>query len=122
MHTILIVDDSQFVRDYHSYILEEASFEVVTAIDGADGLEKLFLSRCDLILTDINMKGMDGYEFIGKVRAEQEFEDVPIIILSTEGEDKDRIKGFQLGANLYLTKPCAPAQMIENIRMILAAS
>lgn len=122
MKKILIVDDSQFVRDYHSYILQEASFDVVTAIDGAEGLEKLFLNPCDLILTDINMTGMDGYEFIRRVRAEREFEDVPIIIVSTEGEDKDRIKGFQLGANLYLTKPCSPAQMIENIRMILAAA
>jgi len=60
--TILIVDDSEFVRNYHSYILEEADFQVVTAVDGSDGLEKLYTHSCDLVLSDINMSNMDGYE------------------------------------------------------------
>jgi len=67
--TILIVDDSEFVRSYHSYILEEADFQVVTAVDGSDGLEKLYTNSCDLVLSDINMSNMDGYEFIRRIRA-----------------------------------------------------
>jgi CheY-like chemotaxis protein len=62
--TILIVDDSEFVRSYHSYILEQAHFHAITAVDGSDGLEKLYTNPCDLVLTDINMSNMDGYEFI----------------------------------------------------------
>jgi CheY-like chemotaxis protein len=62
--TILIVDDSEFVRSYHSYILEQADFQVITAVDGSDGLEKLYTNSCDLVLSDINMSNMDGYEFI----------------------------------------------------------
>lgn len=116
---ILIVDDSEFVRSYHSYILEQAHFEVMTAIDGSDGLEKLYTNPCDLILTDINMSNMDGYEFIRRVRADGTYKTLPIIIVSTESEGKDKMKGFEAGANLYLVKPCEPEMMVENIRMIL---
>ena len=120
--TILIVDDSEFVRNYHSYILEQADFQVITAVDGSDGLEKLYTNPCDLVLTDINMSNMDGYEFIRRVRADGKYSALPIIIVSTESEGKDKMKGFDAGANLYLVKPSAPEMMVENIRMILAAS
>lgn len=116
---ILVVDDSEFVRNYHSHILTHANFDVFTAVDGNDGLEKLYSHDCDLILTDINMGQMDGYEFIRRVRAEAQYEDLPIIIISTEGEKGDKMKGFEAGANLYIVKPSEPAVMIENIRLVL---
>jgi two-component system chemotaxis response regulator CheY len=119
--TILIVDDSEFVRSYHSYILEQAHFRVITAMDGSDGLEKLYTHECDLVLTDINMSNMDGYEFIRRVRAERKYGSLPIVIVSTESEGKDKTKGFAAGANLYMVKPCSPEAMVENIRMILMA-
>src|ERR1035441_3567716 len=93
--TILIVDDSEFVRSYHSYILEQAHFHVITAVDGSDGLEKLYTNRCDLVLTDINMVNMDGYEFIRRVRSDGKYSSLPIIIVSTESEGKDKMKGFR---------------------------
>ena len=86
--TILIVDDSEFVRSYHSYILQQAEFDVITAVDGSDGLEKLYTNPCDLVLTDINMSNIDGYEFIRRIRAEEKYNSVPIIIVSTESESK----------------------------------
>ena len=119
--TILIVDDSQFVRSYHSYILEQAHFQVITAVDGSDGLEKLYTNSCDLVLTDINMSNMDGYEFIRRVRSDGQYSSLPIIIVSTESEAKDKMKGFEVGANLYIVKPSSPEMMVENIRMILTA-
>lgn len=118
--TVLIVDDSEFVRNYHTYILEQASFDVITAIDGSDGLEKLYTHACDLILTDINMARMDGYEFIRRVRAEPKYQELPIIIVSTESQSLDKRKGFQAGANLYLVKPCSPKMMVENLRLVLS--
>ena len=120
--SVLIVDDSEFVRSYHSYILEQAQFHVITAVDGSDGLEKLYTSSCDLILTDINMSNMDGYEFIRRVRADGKYRSLPIIIVSTESEAKDKMKGFEAGANLYIVKPSSPEMMVENIRMILIAN
>jgi len=119
---ILIVDDSEFVRNYHAYILEHASFHVITAVDGCDGLEKLYANDCDLILTDINMGRMDGYEFIRRVRDEPKYQELPIVIVSTESESRDKMKGFQAGANLYLVKPCSPEMMVENLRMMLAGA
>ncbi len=116
---ILVVDDSEFVRSYHSYILEQAKFQAVTAVDGSDGLEKLYGNVCDLVLTDINMRNMDGYEFIRRVRADDAYASLPIVIVSTESQSIDKAKGFEAGANLYIVKPCAPETMIENIRMIL---
>lgn len=117
---ILVVDDSEFVRSYHSHILEQAQFQVITAIDGSDGLEKLYSNACDLVLTDINMSNMDGYEFIRRVRAEAKYASLPIIIVSTESEAKHKMRGFEAGANLYIVKPSSPEMMIENVRMILA--
>ena len=120
--TILIVDDSEFVRSYHSYILEQAQFQVITAVDGSDGLEKLYTNACDLVLTDINMSNMDGYEFIRRVRADGKYNSLPIIIVSTESEAKDKMKGFEAGANLYIVKPSSPEMMVENIRMVMIAN
>jgi two-component system chemotaxis response regulator CheY len=117
--TILIVDDSEFVRSYHSYILEQAHFRVITAVDGSDGLEQLYTNACDMVLTDINMCNMDGYEFIRRVRAEGKYNSLPIIIVSTESEARDKMKGFEAGANLYLVKPSSPGTMVENIRLLL---
>ena len=120
--TILIVDDSEFVRSYHSYILEQAHYQVITAVDGSDGLEKLYSNTCDLVLTDINMSNMDGYEFIRRVRADGKYSSLPIIIVSTESEGRDKMKGFEAGANLYIVKPSSPEMMVENIRMVLIAN
>jgi two-component system chemotaxis response regulator CheY len=116
------VDDSEFVRSYHTYILEQAQFHVITAVDGSDGLEKLYSNACDLVLTDINMSNMDGYEFIRRVRADGKYDSLPIIIVSTESETKDKMKGFEAGANLYIVKPSSPEMMVENIRMVMIAN
>jgi two-component system chemotaxis response regulator CheY len=118
---VLIVDDSEFVRNYHSAILRDASFQVITAGDGMEALEKLFTNPCDLVLTDINMQRMDGYEFIRRVRAEEQYQQLPIIIISTDGKAKDRKKGFDAGANLYIVKPCSPEVMLETLKMVMNA-
>jgi two-component system chemotaxis response regulator CheY len=119
--SVLIVDDSEFVRNYHSAILRDASFRVITAGDGIEALEKLFTNPCDLVLTDINMQRMDGYEFIRRVRAETQYQQLPIIIISTDGHARDRKKGFDAGANLYIVKPCSPEVMLETLKMVMNA-
>ena len=120
--SVLIVDDSEFVRNYHSAILRNASFQVITAGDGMEAMEKLFTNRCDLVLTDINMQRMDGYEFIRRVRAEKHYQQLPIVIISSENQSQDRIKGFEAGANLYIAKPCSPEVMLETLQMAMSAS
>ncbi len=119
MKTILIVDDSRTSRQYHAAIVASGGYEVVTASDGAEGLEKLLMHPCDLILTDINMEGVDGYEFIRRVRASKELAAVPVVIISTEGEDEEMSKGYDAGANLYVVKPSEPGVLLYYVRMLL---
>jgi two-component system chemotaxis response regulator CheY len=118
---ILIVDDSEMIRNFHCYILKNAGFEVITAVDGADALEKLYGSdqQIDMAITDINMPNMDGYTFIERLREDSEYEDMPIVIVSTEDELKDMERGYQAGANVYIVKPTEPELLIENICMLL---
>jgi two-component system chemotaxis response regulator CheY len=117
---ILIVDDSEMVRNYHYYILKNAGFAVISAIDGADGLEKVFgMPGIDLIVTDINMPNMDGYTMVERIRENKEFEDIPIIIISTESEAHDKQRGFDAGADVYIVKPIDPNTLIENIKLLL---
>jgi len=120
---ILIVDDSEMVRNYYYYILKNAGYEVISAIDGADGLEKLFRSTdVGIVLSDINMPNMDGYTMIEKIRGDDQFEDLPIIIISTEDEARDKQKGFDAGADIYIVKPIEPNILLENIKLLTAVS
>ncbi|ADI02484.1 response regulator [Syntrophothermus lipocalidus] len=120
---ILVADDSEMIRNFHSYILKSAGFDVVTAVDGADALEKAYGSSAPwaVVITDINMPNLDGYALIEHLRGEPEFEDIPIIIVSTEDELKDKQRGFEAGANAYLVKPTDPATLIEMIKMLIGA-
>jgi len=116
---ILIVDDSEMIRNFHSYTLKSANYDVLTAENGADAFEKLLQQKIDMVITDINMPVMDGYTFIKNIRQEDDFKDIPIIIISTEDEAQDKEKGFNAGANLYLVKPINPNELIENVKLLL---
>lgn len=116
---ILVADDSEMVRNFHSYILKNAGFKIISAIDGADALEKLLQHDIDLVATDINMPNMDGYELVKRIRATEGFADLPIIMISTESEAKDKQKGFDAGANVYIIKPTPPDQLVESINLLV---
>ena len=100
---VLIADDSEMIRNFHSYILKSAGYDVLTAVDGADALEKIYgcSEQPVMVITDINMPNMDGYTLIERLREVPEYEDMPIIIVSTEEELKDKEKGFEAGAYLH---------------------
>jgi len=116
---ILLADDSEMVRNFHSYIIKNAGFKIISAIDGADALEKLLMNHVDLVVTDINMPNMDGYELVRRIRAMEGYEDLPIIIISTESEAVDKQKGYDAGANVYIIKPTPPDQLIESINLLI---
>ncbi|ACS80779.1 MULTISPECIES: response regulator [Desulfovibrionaceae] len=117
---ILIVDDSKTVRNLVAFIMKKEGFKVTTAEDGLDGLEKLYsLDKVDLIISDVNMPRMDGFTYIKTVREQDAYKDIPIIVLSTEGQEKDIQTGLSLGANLYMVKPAQPEKMVKNIKMLL---
>lgn len=117
---ILIVDDSKTVRNLVAFIMKKEGFKVTTAEDGLDGLEKLYAAdTVDLIVSDVNMPRMDGFTFIKTIREQDAYRDIPIIVLSTEGQDKDIETGLTLGANLYMVKPAQPEKMVRNVKMLL---
>jgi len=117
---ILIVDDSKTVRNLVAFIMKKEGFKVTTAEDGLDGLEKLYsASAVDLIVSDVNMPRMDGLTFIKTVREQEAYRDIPIVVLSTEGQDKDIQTGLTVGANLYMVKPAQPEKLVRNVKMLL---
>lgn len=116
---ILVVDDSEMIRNFHCYILKNAGFKVLSAVDGADGLEKMYLDKINLVVTDINMPNMDGLTFIEHLRSNEKFQDIPVIIISTEDEAEDKQRGFDAGANVYIVKPVEPAKLAESVAMLM---
>ncbi|MDR1660137.1 MAG: response regulator [Desulfovibrio sp.] len=117
---ILVVDDSKTIRNLVTFVLKAEGFKVTMAEDGLDAIEKLtIIEPVDLILSDINMPRMDGFTFIKTIRRQDAYKDIPIIVLSTEGQEQDIQKGISLGANLYMVKPAQPEKMVRNIKMIL---
>ncbi|MBC18538.1 Response regulator receiver protein [Pseudodesulfovibrio profundus] len=117
---ILIVDDSKTVRNLVAFIMKKEGFKVTSAEDGLDGLEKLYsASEVDLIVSDVNMPRMDGLTFIKTVREQDAYKDIPIVVLSTEGQDKDIQTGLTMGANLYMVKPAQPEKLVRNVKMLL---
>jgi two-component system, chemotaxis family, chemotaxis protein CheY len=117
--TVLIVDDSRFILDMTGFILSSEGYNVLTALGGFEALEIMNRDAVDLAVIDINMPGMDGYTLIKKIRSDTIFEEIPVIIVTTEAEAKDKQKGFEAGANAYLIKPVQPDEIIAQIRLLI---
>ncbi|MGB9661740.1 MAG: response regulator [Moorellaceae bacterium] len=114
---MLIVDDSSAVRAYHATILQTDGFEVEVADNGYEGLEKFLTADYDLLLVDVNMPRMHGYELIREVRRSPRGKKVGIIVISTEAGPRDRLEAFKAGADLYLIKPIDPQELSCICRM-----
>ncbi len=117
--SVLIVDDSAVIRNSLGFLLETEGFEVQTAGNGIEGLEKIQTYQFDTIIADINMPKMHGYELIKEIRKRENYKDIPIIIITTEEEAADKKKGFEAGANLFLIKPTEPKKMVKYVKMFL---
>ncbi|MCU0412666.1 MAG: response regulator [Bacteroidetes bacterium] len=102
---VLIVDDSPTVRKFVSVSLSMQGFSVVAACDGMDALEKLPQSKFDLVITDLNMPNMDGFELIKALRENPDYKDLPVIILTSLGDEANKEQGAKLGVNSYVVKP-----------------
>ncbi|MFQ3568165.1 MAG: response regulator transcription factor [Aggregatilineales bacterium] len=114
--TILIVDDEQHIVDLAKMYLEVEGFTILSAFDGKVALEMIRQEKPALVVLDLMLPGLDGWEVCRRVRAES---DVPIIMLTARSEDIDRIVGLELGADDYLTKPFNPRELVARVRAIL---
>lgn len=114
--TILVIDDEErLVSLVKAYLLQEG-FQVVTASNGQEGLEVARQSRPDLIILDLMMPVMDGYQFMRLQLRERE---TPIILLTARVEDSDKVLGLELGADDYVTKPFSPRELVARVRAVL---
>lgn len=113
--SILVTDDSAIMRMFLVMNLKRMlTVKITEAVNGLDALTKLKSSTFDLLLTDMNMPEMNGGELIRHIRMGMK-SDMPIVIITTKGEAKDREQGMALGANSYLTKPVNPAELIKAV-------
>ncbi len=117
--TILLVDDEQHIIDLARMYLEQEAFQVISATDGKTALEMILNQRPALVVLDLMLPEMDGWDVCRRVRAES---DVPIIMLTARNDDIDKIVGLELGADDYLTKPFNPRELVARVRAILRRS
>jgi chemosensory pili system protein ChpA (sensor histidine kinase/response regulator) len=115
----MVVDDSITVRKVTSRLLERNDMKVITAKDGVDAVSKLQDNIPDIMLLDIEMPRMDGFELATHVRNEARLRDIPIIMITSRTGDKHRQRAMQIGVNRYLGKPFQEAELMENIRVML---
>lgn len=116
---VLVVDDSALIHQMYKMVLMRYRCEIVDAMNGQDGLDKLAKhTDINLILLDINMPVMNGIEFIKKVKAEDAYSAIPILMVSTEGKEEDTMRGLALGAKGYIKKPFQPSALHAAIEKI----
>jgi len=120
MAKILIAEDERDIRDLVSFTLKFAGYEVVAASDGQDAYEKALAERPDLILMDVRMPRMTGYEACKKIKGEPSIKDIPIVFLSAKGQETEIRTGLEAGAEEYLLKPFAPDELIARVSELLA--
>ncbi|OQY44823.1 MAG: hypothetical protein B6242_11815 [Anaerolineaceae bacterium 4572_78] len=116
MTKILVIDDDINALKLLGYTLHKAGFEVVIAQNGFDGLKKLKAQMPDLVVSDLMMPRMDGYEVTKRIRSNPETANIPIIMLTAKSQVADKVKGFEVGVNDYVTKPVMPAELIARIK------
>lgn len=119
--TILIVEDEPAILHLLRHILERAGFEVILAEDGQQALARLAEARPDLVLCDMVMPGLDGYETLTAIRRDPRTRSLPVLAVSVRSQAEDIQRALEAGANSYITKPFQRLQLLEEIHRFLTA-
>ena len=124
MHRVLIVEDSATMRSLLASALEglDVPVKVTEAASGFEALRQLPRAHYDLILTDVNMPDINGLELVSFIKRTEAYRSIPLVIISTEGSERDREKGLGLGADAYLAKPFDPAELRRLAQALLDGS
>ncbi|HET7600205.1 MAG TPA: response regulator transcription factor [Gemmatimonadales bacterium] len=118
-HRILVVDDEPDITALVAYHLAKAGYRVSTAANGPDALKAAADERPDLVILDLMLPGMSGYDVLAEMRRREETRDVGVILLTSRQEEQDRIRGLSLGADDYLTKPFSPPELSLRVSAVL---
>jgi DNA-binding response OmpR family regulator len=113
---ILVVDDEERMVRFIHLNLEHDGFRVIDAFNGSQALERLRTGMPDLVVLDVMMPDIDGFEVLRTIR---EFSTVPVIMLTAKSEEEDRVRGLELGADDYVTKPFSPRELVSRVRAVL---
>lgn len=116
---VLVVDDDNTTRRLLSIYLKGSGFEVITAENGLDAIEKIGMNNVNLVITDLNMPYMDGIELVKSLRADPAWSHIPILMVTTEADPEEQNKALAAGANGYITKPVGSDIVAREIRQIL---
>ena len=116
---MLTVDDSPSVRKLVKFTLKAKGFQVSSAADGVEALDLMKQEDFDAIILDINMPRMNGLEFLKNIKENGQYASIPVIMLTTEGQDDDKDKAIALGATAYMVKPFKPTQLLTLIEKIV---
>ncbi len=119
MTTVLVVDDSPTVRELVSVHLKQQNIVVVEAFDGLDATEKIKISVPDLVITDVVMPRMNGYELCRWIKSNVKNKTVPVIMCTTKSEEFDKYWGMKQGADAYITKPYSPTELIDVVKRLI---
>ena len=121
--TILVVDDSSLVRLYCQVTLAAAGFKVEQAINGIEAMEKVLVTPFDLVIVDVNMPRMDGFTFLRSLRSSAaDVATLPALMISTESGEQDIAEARVAGANFYLVKPVAEAELVRHVCVLTGAA
>ncbi|MDF2648544.1 MAG: two component transcriptional regulator, winged helix family [Paenibacillus sp.] len=116
MAPIMIVDDDPYIRELVRVFMLKEGFDVIEASDGADALKQLETVQVDMVIMDIMMPNMDGWELCKELR---EHYDIPLLMLTAKGETSQKVKGFELGTDDYLVKPFEPVELAMRVKALL---
>ncbi|MBE9102124.1 response regulator [Vacuolonema iberomarrocanum] len=116
---ILLVDDEPGLREAVQAYLEDSGFDVLVASNAKEGWDKLEQAMPDLVISDIMMPQVDGYQFLQQMREDDRFETLPVIFLTARGMTADRIQGYQAGCDAYLPKPFDPEELVAIVTSLL---
>lgn len=119
--TILLVEDSRSERKRSRMLIETKGLKVIEAVDGKDALGKLMDYQVDMVITDIEMPELDGYELTAKIREHTKYRTIPVIAVSSHKEMVDRIRGMESGINAYLPKPIKEDELFTAIKNFLSS-
>jgi two-component system phosphate regulon response regulator PhoB len=117
--SILVVEDDAAIRDMLCFSLRHAGFNCEAVGNAERGLEAIKLQRPNIILLDWMLPGIDGIEFIRRLRSNEYMADIPVIMLTAKGESEDLVKGFSVGADDYVNKPFSPSELVARIKAVL---
>jgi two-component system, OmpR family, response regulator len=116
MIKILVVDDDPHIRELVGVFLRNEGFEIIDAVDGIDALSKMEINKVDMVILDVMMPNMDGWQLCSELR---KYYDLPLLMMTVKGETSQKVKGFELGTDDYLVKPFDPLELVVRVKALL---